>query len=499
MHPKFKLDFIMSTIHPSLPSSIYISSNIPSNFEEVEEIYNNPKIPAYERIGRIYARTMNILQTGTLSDQVPEFFDLLKLLGVEKTQVKSAQNALNLLQKLPFLRSASTGGADTTGVYFLSSSQNGWERVFKIGPKRASTELLAAKHADWIGLGDYVVSGLHCVLKNLPQENGALIEETWNGSEKEYLKTPNFGMGIIEPFLESAKSTDPLLDYSKMLLVALSIGLRDGKRDGVTDEEYKLFDLDDIYSIAIDPPAFKSLDALGKNGVAATDLPLLADKIASQPLSLEQIDELASIVKKWDLLSLATKLSNEPILYADRLVESQPINEEGEDETGARYILQQGARHLINRNHKVDINTQDKILNESQVIATMTRMDRLKRFIIQKQESKEIFTPLDLVYSVDPFLKAYKDAIEQIDSTYSIIRQRSPFEFIGRCSPSNLSKSFKWPSKNFEAVVSEISKAVTPKAQAQTFGFKPSEEKSSTKKNSSLQRRFSDPQDFAKK
>ncbi len=304
-----------------------------------------------------------------------------------------------------------------------------------------------------MGLGDHVINGLYCTLQNPPVDKEELIEELWNGNDKIYTKQPNIFVGIIEPFLEDSVSADPLLSYSKMLLVALAIGLRDGKPDGLKDGT--LIDVDDCYTSVTDP-IFQSIKELKEKGIAPIDLPFLKDPLASMVLSQAQIATLAEIAEAWDIFSICTMLGQEPILYADSFAEGQKPGKPVMDaSTGSSFTVDTAEENLMHPDtDTVDIKKRKTILNEDQKVAIATRMNRLKKFIREQQRTGEQFTPLALVYAVDPFSRLYADAIESLGR--ESIRGATPIEFTGRSTPNSLAGSFRWDSKDLEELASGI-------------------------------------------
>ncbi len=441
----------------SSPSCIYVSENIPSSFEKTEAIAKNKELPAFERIGSVYARAVEIVKPGTLGAQPQEFSRLLPLLGGVSGQGKTEELALQIFQNLAALR-AEKADEQYMGVYFIGSSLEKNDFVFKVGAKRACMETLVAKHAHWMGLGDHTVSGLYCVLQNSPSEvlsrkdsaiglsddefsqggfsdeapsikeessskkEPLLIEELCNGFEKEYLALPEFSVGIIEPYLEESGDVDPLLSYAKMIMLSLAIGLRDGKSDGL--KKHTLFDVEDCYPVRIDP-VYERGDEM--NQIAATDLAFLENPFARTLLNQKQIKELVSIVEPWDVFDLvSTHIANESVLYPDRIAEKTVENAKGIDETGCEFVSVRGFAHKINQYLRIELDKT--ILNSSQKIATMTRMNRLRDFILAKASQGKTFTPMDTVYAVDPFFHKYIQAFEgkSVRQSPCVVAGRSP-------------------------------------------------------------------------
>ena len=173
------------------------------------------------------------------------------------------------------------------GVWSLSHpTTEKVEFFFKGGHKRLVEENACRTASSLVGLP--VACVIPCVLQNPPmdgsnQENDTeLMLPLWNNRNACYTKIkPPKMVGGIQRALTKNDSVNPTFSF-EALLAGLVLGVRDFKDDGIGkvttengEEHMVLFDMDDCFPIAIDPPRFKTPLSMKHKGVAATDMPLL--------------------------------------------------------------------------------------------------------------------------------------------------------------------------------------------------------------------------------
>jgi len=128
--------------------------------------------------------------------------------------------------------------------------------------------------------------------------------------------------GCIEPFLADPKKSLTSLEFAKLILFVCISGTRDVKEDGGVIGSV-INDGDDTFALAVDPRPYKNTADLIKTAVAATDCLILARPGLNQnPLTQEDIGELANLVHHWDISAICQKLAVEPIRpFFDREIE----------------------------------------------------------------------------------------------------------------------------------------------------------------------------------
>ncbi len=194
-------------------------------------------------------------------------------------------------------------------------------------------------------------------------------------------------------------------------MLALAIGLRDGKKDGYEGSTF--FDVEDCMSIRIDPIWTKEKMA---ESPSAIDLPYLdRDDRTSMKLSLEDVDRLAELVQKWNIYSIVQNLSHLKIRYEDKAAEEMKAKATGKDEGLCPVEVVIGEPHKINGrlNHlNIKSNAKRHMLLPDQVEACNTRLQRIRDFIFDCAKSKRSFTPQQLVFAVDKYGQMFHDAIQ---------------------------------------------------------------------------------------
>lgn len=412
--------------------------------------------PAHEHIASLYGRAMKSLH------DPKDLETCLIPLGLCPGDSLACRQMTPLLQALN-TRSFSLISKPNvdTGIYFLQDDDNQDIGVFKLGRKRAAIELLVRKVAHLTHLGEHTTAGLFCAVENfegggIGDEDELIAETLWNGFTKIYCnraseeesecsddidtrqasivfesveastsselpervdKVNKVVVGILEPYLPHSEAEAPLLEFTRMTLLSLVVGLRDAKKSGYRGSVQ--FDVEDSFPLWIDPPRTQS-------GPAATDLRYLTDDLrAHTPLNPEDLSALTALVSSWDINAIIEQLSQETIAYPDTLVEDEDEADDGcifEDGEGNYACLETRDLHPINGS--LDLwhnNPERKVLKKPQLEATRLRMSRAKECILTSAQSSSPLAPIDLIFAVDPRAKQLAEKIT-----------RSPVETIQR-------------------------------------------------------------------
>ncbi len=234
-------------------------------------------------------------------------------------------------------------------------------------------------------------------------------------------KTACAVVGIVQPYLSSQETPSSLFEYTLMTILALAIGLRDGKKDGYTGST--LFDVEDCMPRRIDPVVNK--DKIEQT-VSALDLPFLDKDIRTlELLSESEISHLAEIVKKWNISTIIHKLHKEKIMAFDQTAEHLPMKNDGFDDGKCLVSVETPVSpHMINGifNHLHD-NPKKRALTNEQLDACDTRLHRIRDFIIGCKMKKQPLSPQALYFAVDPYGKVVIELIRRSPSLPSELDQ----------------------------------------------------------------------------
>lgn len=403
-----------------------------------------------QEIGRLWAEMISQMKIGTFESLQAAEIAMTKL-GVNATD-QSAQKQLSEIIEMAVLPNVKiTPDPDSTGVYFLSLDGKRFA-VFKVGEKRARIELLVRSIAHKVGLEQHCVPGIFCTLAKPKFAVGDTIVELWNGNNKIYenkgnynreVEDDNFGLeqpytltGILEPFVSSETATT-VDDFARITCLALLVGLRDGKEDGISGSF--MFDVEDCMPARLLPSSSPN------KKVAATHLPYLANKLASEPISREVLIELERKISKIPLFSFLTELSREKVEYADLIAETFLIPDPelhnyekfkhyntGWDHGGC-WITVEAPKTTDDTRSKIELDSSDaksfRLLSESQLDACAMRITRLGDFLKYCIENNKLPNCIDMARAVDFFYDAHLRALEKQQGRHS------PYHVAGLISP----------------------------------------------------------------
>ena len=267
--------------------------------------------------------------------------------------------------------------------------------VLKLGNKRANIELAAREIAHLLGLADYVAPGVFFGREGLSPhstwEEEDFAYELWNGKMKEYDNTSSATyFGILEAYIDP-KSTEQSKEklFPMLLLTALAIGLRDGRKDNITS---MIIDAEECMPERIEAP--EHLD----KAVAATHLPYFVENqdILQKNIDASDVKAIKAIIMGWNIEKILDEVSKKKILFPDIESESSAFHDvdsiEGSD-VEEDLDLQD---HLYTP--KSCINTETSIFDNNQIQAFGERLSRLKNFI----EKSPHFSCNDMIQAVDP-------------------------------------------------------------------------------------------------
>ena len=461
----------------------------PEKSTNLEAMMNDAKIPGHQKIGTAFTKALDLLKDTTTNSK--EIVSLLRYLGVSPNDPLAIKTMSEMLPQLAD-DSLQIIETDSSGAFFiqkgiaLNESDNTELRniaVFKIGRKRASMETMVRHLANSLGLEKHMLPGIFCALQNPPlsnEEEEAAVEELWNGLDKTYLPDDNkdpapllkfgklnfedeidldaFGkesenldnvkktartvVGIVQPFLPD-QSESSLYEYTLMTILALAIGLRDGKQDGYKGSMF--FDVEDCMPLRIDPVWSKENM---HESPSAIDLPYLdKDERTHTMLSQEDVGRLAELVQKWNITAIVQDLNHLKIRYEDKTAELFEEEKRGLDEGGCNVEVAAGIPHQINGvfNHLDKANSKKRhILHPDQLEACNTRLRRIQDFIKGHALQQTSFSPQDLVCAVDKFGKVFREALLSSPSSSlpksvsHVLNSQGPNHITGRQSPKVL-------------------------------------------------------------
>lgn len=220
-----------------------------------------------------------------------------------------------------------------------------------------------------------------------------------NESTQSFEKTACVVVGIVQPFLVPQLIPSPLFEYTLMTILALAIGLRDGKKDGYAGAT--LFDVEDCMPRRVDP--VPNNDKIEQT-VSALDLPFLDKDIRTvQQLTEDETTRLAEIVQKWNISKIIHKLHKEKITAIDQAAENLHLKNDGFDDGSCLVSVETPVSpHLINGvyNHVLD-NPKKRALTDEQLDACDTRLHRIRDFIIGCKMKRQPFSPkLSILQSI---------------------------------------------------------------------------------------------------
>jgi hypothetical protein len=373
---------------------------------------------SYEQIGAHHQKIHTIVSSGS-QDTVPEgFSDTCKALGHSASRINELWKFCHRVHIEPLKGIPIGYSNDITGIFRLHDERHNSVAVFKIGSRRAATEILASELAHKIGLGDHFITGTFCAMESLPKSPELLIQ-LWNGKFAEYSLKPKLMVGIIEEY-----ATDEFLPgvsqheaFVKMVTLALSIGLRDAKTDGITKNSFRIFDADQCFPRRFQPILTDASSAVKElaEQPAMTDLQFLADykALAETKLPQDLIAKMKAIVSKWDLDEIKKFLQNQPIRFPDVKAE----NGEKRDDSGSKITIIDDPEELQQLCDKISVlegfenkmpvfaelsfKLTDNMLHADQISATLERMKRVKNFFAEIAGPDS--TCIDLIKESDPY------------------------------------------------------------------------------------------------
>lgn len=294
------------------------------------------RVRSCQRVGSIWSEILSTKKSNPL-----KISSLMGRLGVAEVDIE-AQKIL-----VPLMKEVCKEGVQIephhgkSGVYFISTKEGKRIAVFKVGEKRACTELAVREIAHRIGLEKHAVPGVMCTIANPTFTDDPITAELWKGYAKVYktdsknykkeVEAQNLGVkepytltGILEPFIDSTELlTVP--DLARMTLLAVILGFRDIKDDGMSGSTF--FDHEDCM-----PARFLPTKLSPESTVAALHLPYLKNPLAKEPLAPEILDDLISIVDRISVDDLASYLESLKIKFADLRAEQLAKNYEDQIE-----------------------------------------------------------------------------------------------------------------------------------------------------------------------
>jgi hypothetical protein len=408
-----------------------------------------------QRVGALWAE---VLQNRSLEASKP----LLGRLGIAETDL-SAQNAMLALMEQASLHDVEiVSDKYNSGVYFLSRNKVRFA-VFKVGSKRADVELQVRKIAHKVGLEKHALPGVFCTIANPRFAKGEPIqEELWNGLVKVYtsganyeeavymdslgVKEPPTLTGILEPYLENKEALS-VLEMAKMTLLAILLGLRDAKPDGIAGATF--FDVEDCM-----PSRFLLKAGESPNSsVAALHLPYLQHPTAKEALSLKDLEILIEFVdeKKLEVTQFLADLKREKISFFDSVSEQLQDKETAWDHGGCPIEIEKPAK-IMESDSIIEVETAKSMFLDEQLMACGDRIVRLRKVLDTYRKMGIGPNTLEIVSNVDPMYGAHLNALQRQGS------RGAPEEVVGRFTPkASQVKLFPEDISLIDSLISETS------------------------------------------
>lgn len=375
----------------------------------------------FQKLAFLHQKIHSLVKNN-LQDTIPQGFDELCLeLGHSAGRVQQLWDLCYKVHSEPLTGEMIHYSEDLTGVYRLINGDKVPVAVFKIGSRRAATEILASELAHRIGLGNHFINGTFCALEKLPRSLAPLLIQLWNGNFAEYSLNPKKMVGIIEEFATDGKIKDESEQeaFLKMVTLALAIGLRDAKKDGITNGSFIIFDADQCFPRRIDPIFSDPSDASAAKELvhqpAATDLQFLADyeELAKKPIPKELVSAMRQIVEAWDLKTIKEFLEHQPIHFPDLEAETN----KSRDDVGNKLTIVDDPDELKELSDRINVlagfnnkkpvfedlkfSLKDNMLTKEQIQATIERLTRIKKFFAETVQPTS--NCIDLIKGVDPY------------------------------------------------------------------------------------------------
>lgn len=382
-------------------------------FSVCEEECKDLKEKSYEKIGALYGRVFQLLDKQKAEFNFVDFFEEM---GVSSKDEEACAILSHLLNEFKSNEIVIRPSETTGSMYEICTKDKKTPfAVFKIGHLRATMEIFARRFAHLLGLERHIVAGMFCTLLNPtvmcdPYQDPD-CEQLYNGNLKVFLPPTDLSLtdelsldwkstagavvGIVEPFLTHAEFS--VLEFAKMTLLTLALGLRDGKKDGYR-EAATLVDIEDYMPYRTEPDDWQ-------NYPSALHLPYLGSpevyKLSHEELNVEECRQLYHIVSQWDVSQITKMLDEEIIRFKDGPSENLSIDEYGIDIGGLEIKIEEQDPHQINPIPSKEFLNSGKLLAEQQIAACITRLTRLQNFIQEHQNEGKTFSLMDLVYATD--------------------------------------------------------------------------------------------------
>lgn len=292
----------------------------------------------------------------------------------------------------------------------------------------------------------------------------------------DFESTTSAVVGFASLFLYPKQTTDEdptpeemTMQAALTALLAVAVGLQDGKPDGlIYSEIYNALTLFDVeYCMSqeeLDLPEECTREMV-ENRVSPLDIPFLADQLFNAPLSIEQVKKLALLVDKWKVLEIFHELKRIPIQYADPIAEQMQPGSRGMNQAASHIKiespLRSGTDGIFDRWNG---NPERQLLSTKQIVICHERLSRLQTFIVGKSLREETFKPSDLLDAVDRDGKKIADALKKLPSFLEQLSRFSPLRATGS------------PSRTGGSSPDDLWRATAGRFSPHTFQFSISEE-----------------------
>lgn len=463
---KSTFNFIDSpSTESSEPGSDDSSCSVTQKLHDVELEFDD-EIPAHDQLEKLHVKIANAIRQNQSVSKVT-----WKCLGMRTTDEKAISNALNTCKKLTQNYCIYPG--ENPGIFFLFEQKiqgvidtyakaqtlqkniiSGTFKpfaVFKVGRKRAAQELIARKIANKFGLDKYIASGMFSALQytRIPGhwrcsqkliegeeriQDYRVEEELWDLRIKQISNDSKLGylVGSLNEFIPKPKEKASGRDLLGFTLLAMIIGLRDGKKENLIGST--IIDADECFPCRFMPSSEM------KSAKVATQLPVIfEDEGFKEELSLKHLQWALNKINSVDLNQLCEQLQAVKKPYQDSYVETEFENtaEDGEmdeeideqicfqSDNKLNEIIDEGSNLCFVDKYKPDANdlfipnNSEYIFNDGQISALKQRVKKLKTVLESTLENDQSLSCFELVERVDLFF-AHQNKTTRVRSSSEI-------------------------------------------------------------------------------
>jgi len=366
-------------------------------------------LKTHERIGALVAKTL---------DSAPLYrLPILKALGVDLEDTTAHELLGSMLEafKDPTQLQAAPLSSEHPDIVSFNKISTAGKTIrialFKLGRRRAATELAVRRIAQSLNLPEASVPGMFCAYSDLhPKDLLHESEELWNGLEKRFKREKKseaeklealagipeiptapklyYRVGILVPHISLPTTTYTPKTLMQQTLFSIVIGLQDGKEANFVNG--MLVDADEVMPSWYEPSK--------EHPSISCHLAFLDCPMANLPIEAEALEYFKYLVASWDIDKIIAQASEACLDVIDPICEQQTKGWEGYDEGG--YYVKLSKSSFLTRRTAVD--EKSPLFTPDQMHAFKQRLLRLKTFILSASPK---LTCLELAQEVVPGLR----------------------------------------------------------------------------------------------